>query len=735
MDLERGSAREIPLSPLPARAAASDQHADDASLGLLADDHSEKSPFLRLSRDGDDDELPPHRRRGRRNAAPWRTGFSATLFGAVLFFVVFFASDTIFSAPSTAHGAAAPVHVVKEPVPSTPRLRDTSEYVLSPSWDFDAASRVREHYWTIRDAVLNPDGIFRPMMLINNQFPGPLIECNEGDTIVVHVRNEAANATAIHFHGMLQRGTNSMDGTVGVTQCPIAPNATFTYRFAVEGQSGTYWYHAHHGAQASDGLVGPMVVHSAAEKTGGPGTTTYASDRVVMIQDHYHNTSAELLMDYLQPDRENEEPVPSSGLINGRNHRDCSGAAFNGWACRNDAPRLRSLETLDLAPGERHRLRIINAGAFAEFQVEVDEHPFYVTEVDGTAVRPEPFHRLNVLPAQRYSVVIEANATAAAAAAAAGSGSFWMRARMVTHCFARGNPRLDPEVRAVVRYRAHAHARAGEDEDEEEPRSKSWGEAPDVECRDMDTTLLRPVEAAPAPNATASMFLRANFEIGAWRLSRGFFNTSTWRANVTSPALYRAIDAAKAAENGTTAVPATTTTGVDDVTFDPQREFVYRTTGVQTVDITISNFDDGAHPFHLHGHRLLVLKQGPTGYPPGSTAELEAQLAAEAAAAAGGGVGAPSALANPLRRDTVTVQGYGWAVVRVVLDNPGMWALHCHNAWHVEAGMMMVVAAMAETAAAWGGGGEEEEGRRMCGLPGVERGARPGDDLWFGNFG
>ncbi|TDZ71710.1 Laccase-1 [Colletotrichum trifolii] len=438
-------------------------------------------------------------------------------------------------------------------MPSTPRRRDSSQYVLDPSWDFAAARTVREYSWTIRDAVFNPDGIFRPMILINNQFPGPLVECNEGDTIVVRIRNEAVNATAIHFHGMYQNGTNSMDGTVGITQCPIAPDTTFTYRFTVQGQSGTYWYHAHHSVQSSDGLFGPMVVHSREETD----SRDYASDRVVMIQDHYHNTSAELLVDHLQPDQENDEPVPSSGLINGRNHRNCS--EFDGWSCENSASRLSTLESLDLAPNQRHRLRFINTGAFAEFQVEVDEHPFHVTEVDGTAVHPAAFHRLNILPAQRYSVVIDTNVTSA--------GSFWLRASMITHCFARENPRLDPELRAV------------------EPASRSWDEAVDVDCRDMDTTALSPVEIVAAPDATASI----------------------WHGNISSPTLFRIAEAAQT--DNETALPDTT--GVNTVVFDPETEFVYQTTGIQTVDIIISNFDDGVHPFHLHGHKFFVLKQSP----------------------------------------------------------------------------------------------------------------------------
>lgn len=71
----------------------------------------------------------------------------------------------------------------------------TNDYILDPDWDFDAPPQRREYNWTVRDQVHNPDGIYRPMMLVNDQFPGPLIEANEGDTIVVHVDNQAVNAT------------------------------------------------------------------------------------------------------------------------------------------------------------------------------------------------------------------------------------------------------------------------------------------------------------------------------------------------------------------------------------------------------------------------------------------------------------------------------------------------------------------------------------------------------------
>ncbi|TFB06502.1 Laccase-1 [Trichoderma ghanense] len=592
--------------------------------------------------------------------------------------------------------ASAIVHYEEE-MPSVPQLRNVSQYVLSPSWDFDAAPTTREYHWTIVDGRLNPDGIYRPMILINNQFPGPLVECNEGDTIRVIVENKAVNATSIHFHGLFQNGTNSMDGAVGITQCPIAPNSTFTYEFQVQHQSGTYWYHAHHSAQASDGLLGPVVVHSKEERTFLQ-KLEYASDRIIMVQDHYHNLTSELLMDYLQPDRGNDEPVPDNGLINGRGMRDC--ADFPGWDC--DTTNV-STPTLDLAAGQRHRLRIINVGAFAEFQMQFDEHPFYVTEVDGTDVFPEPFHRLNILPAQRYSVIVETNVTTADA--------FWMRARMVTHCFTTKNPLLKPEMRAVMRYGSSEDT--APDKEIKDPTSKDWPDAIEVICRDLDVSALHPVIPMTPPPADKYLRFDASFMIGDWRLARGFFNESTWHHNATRPSLHRFLDAHS---NLTT---LKSPIAVNSLVFDSRRELVIQTEGIRTVDLAINNFDDGSHPFHLHGHKFFVLYQARSGYPP-SEADFPAfvkELDLDN---------------NPLRRDTVTVEGYSWAVIRVVLDNPGMWAFHCHNMWHAEAGMLMQLLVRSDVVREWEVGEQE---RAVCGLEGVTTGMRPDDSIWFGNFG
>jgi len=134
------------------------------------------------------------------------------------------------------------------------------------------------------------------MLVINGQFPGPTIEANEGDTIVINVQNDMSNGTGIrkrspHFDitfcilmliffnrlacvifsscdgvslisslheypdGMYQNGTNWADGVPGVSQCPIPAGSSFTYQFTVSGQYGTFWYHSHMGNTMADGLL------------------------------------------------------------------------------------------------------------------------------------------------------------------------------------------------------------------------------------------------------------------------------------------------------------------------------------------------------------------------------------------------------------------------------------------------------------------------------------------------
>lgn len=586
--------------------------------------------------------------------------------------------------------------------------RPASDYTLDPNWNFNAASTVRDYKWNIVDIVGNPDGVYRPMLTINGQFPGPMIECNEGDTIVIEVDNQSVNATSLHFHGIFQNGTNWMDGTTGITQCPIAPGRKFRYEFTVAGQSGTYYYHGHQAVQASDGLYGPLVIHSRDEKN--LQQISYVTDRVVMLQDYYHDLSSGLLVSALEPGSE-ASPIPNGALINGMNRRDCSHLPHR--LCNNVTATLPSF---DLAAGANHRLRFINVGAFAWFQVTLDEHEFALTEADGTDIVPAYESSLMISPAQRYSMVINANQST--------GDLFWLRARMVSHCWKEPNlPGAGAdEAKAIIRYTSKGSHKQTKGL-VTQPVSRNWNQHMEVQCRDMNTTSYVPASYEPAPEiADHSYYLRSNLEIGDWRLERGFFNQSTFRPNLQQPTLHRTIEGLSNLNESFTSM--STIDGVNSLSYDLKHDFVIQHSGIKVVDLIIQNFDEGNHPMHLHGHKFWVLGQGHGMFPGYRTLGLKTQ---------GQGLldGQEGRLDNLIRRDVATAEGFGWLALRFVADNPGVWAFHCHMAWHSEAGLLMQFVSRVDEVATWL---IPEANRQLCEveIQELERGACPKDDIWVG---
>lgn len=239
----------------------------------------------------------------------------------------------------------------------------------------------------------------------------------------------------------------------------------------------------------------------------------------------------------------------------------------------------------------------------------------------------------------------------------------------------------------------------------------------------MNTTELIPVEVVPAPaKADALFYLRSNFEIGKYRLSRGFFNKSSFRPNVRSPSLFRSIDGVEAM-NASFSQPTATTNAsqaafINDEAFDVSSELVIQTTGTATIDLMISNFDDGAHPLHLHLYKYFVLAQG-HGYPP--LTSVGAEINTETLAPLYDSLD----LSNPLRRDTASVEAFGWILIRIVADNPGMAAFHCHLGWHSEAGLMMQLLTRSNELAEMG---VPQAHRDLCASPGLEKGMGPDDE-------
>jgi FtsP/CotA-like multicopper oxidase with cupredoxin domain len=144
--------------------------------------------------------------------------------------------------------------------------------------------RTVEYWLNIEEIDCAPDGYQRKCMVANGTMPGPAIVADWGDNIVVHVTNNVAtNGTSIHWHGMRQLNNNQYDGAPGVTQCPLAPGQSMTYKFHAS-QYGTAMYHSHFSVQYSMGLYGPLIIN-------GPATADYDEDLgSVFMNDWGHET-------------------------------------------------------------------------------------------------------------------------------------------------------------------------------------------------------------------------------------------------------------------------------------------------------------------------------------------------------------------------------------------------------------------------------------------------------------
>lgn len=127
------------------------------------------------------------------------------------------------------------------------------------------------------------------------------------------------NGTTVHWHGIRQNGTLEMDGVNAVTQCPIAPNDEFTYRFQAV-QYGTSWYHSHYSLQYGDGLVGPLTIH-------GPSSANYDEARDPILMTDWNHRSG--FQDFQQELTAPPPPTMNSILLNGKG--SFAGAGNNGY--------------------------------------------------------------------------------------------------------------------------------------------------------------------------------------------------------------------------------------------------------------------------------------------------------------------------------------------------------------------------------------------------------------------
>jgi hypothetical protein len=243
----------------------------------------------------------------------------------------------------------------------------TDNYKFTP-----ITCRTVYYNFDITNTTVAPDGIRRMALLVNGQMPGPRIEANWGDTIIVTINNKLqANGTSMHFHGIRHFNSSEYDGVPSVTQCPIAPGDSMTYKF-IASSYGTSWYHSHFAIQTWQGVFGPMIIH-------GPTSKGWDADvGTIMLQDWSHIGVDAMYSGAEDTSEKGGQRKMDTGLINGMNIWGVDGT--------NNQTGKRFELSQRFEPGNTYLFRIVNTAIQSTYKFHIDGHTLEVINMDFTAI-------------------------------------------------------------------------------------------------------------------------------------------------------------------------------------------------------------------------------------------------------------------------------------------------------------------------------------------------------------
>ncbi|WKC36703.1 copper resistance system multicopper oxidase [Ectopseudomonas chengduensis] len=272
----------------------------------------------------------------------------------------------------------------------------------------------------IGETPVNITGAARTAMTINGSLPGPILRWREGETVTLRVRNRLKEDTSIHWHGIILPA--NMDGVPGLSFHGIAPDGMYEYKFKVN-QNGTYWYHSHSGLQEQVGVYGALVIDAKE-----PEPFSYDRDYVVLLSDWTDENPARVLAKLKkQSDYYNYHKRTVGDFINDVSEMGWSAAVADRkmWAEMKMSPTdladvsgytytyLMNGQAPDgnwtgiFKPGEKIRLRFINASAMTYFDVRIPGLKMTVVAADGLHVKPVSVDEFRIAVAETYDVIVE----------------------------------------------------------------------------------------------------------------------------------------------------------------------------------------------------------------------------------------------------------------------------------------------------------------------------------------
>ncbi|KAL1202049.1 Laccase-3 [Cardamine amara subsp. amara] len=493
---------------------------------------------------------------------------------------------------------------------------------------------------------------------VNGQFPGPTLEVRNGDSLAITVINKARYNISLHWHGLRQLRNPWADGPEYITQCPIQPGQSYTYRIKIEDQEGTLWWHAHsHWLRAT--VYGALIIYP---RLGSPYPFSMPKRDIPLILGEWWDRNP---MDVLR-----------LAQFTGAAPNVSDAYTINGQP--GDLYRCSRPETLrfPIIPGETVQLRLINAALNQELFFTVANHQLTVVEVDSAYTKPFITNVVMLGPGQTTNVLITANQR---------PGRYYIAAR----AYNSANAPFDNTTTTAILEYTNAPSGRGQIA----PVFPVLPGFNDTATATAFVNRLRYWKRSPVPlQINENLF----FAVGLGLINCTNPNSPRCQGpngtrfaasmNNISFVLPRSNSVMQAYYQGIPGIITTDFPPVPPVQFDytgnvsrglwqpVKATKAYKLKYMANVQIVLQDTSivtPENHPMHLHGYQFYVVGSGFGNFDPNRDP-------------------ANFNLFDPPERNTIGTPTGGWVAIRFVADNPGAWFMHCHIDSHLGWGLAMV---------------------------------------------
>ncbi|XP_057739072.1 laccase-12-like [Arachis stenosperma] len=530
-------------------------------------------------------------------------------------------------------------------------------FVLLTSAFSSAKAKICEHEFVVEATPVKRLCKTHNRITVNGQYPGPTLEVNNGDTLVVKVTNKARYNVTIHWHGVRQMRTGWADGPEFVTQCPIRPGESYTYRFTIQGQEGTLWWHAHSSWLRAT-VYGALIIRPI---QGHPYPFPKPHrETPILLGEWWDANPIDVVR---QATRTGAAPnVSDAYTINGQ--------PGDLYKCSTKGT---SIVTID--SGETNLLRVVNAALNQPLFFTVANHKLTVVGADASYVRPFTTKVLMLGPGQTTDVLITGDQPAS---------RYYMAAR--AYQSAQNAAFDNTTTTAILQYKKSSVMKPVM------PSLPAYNDTNTVTAFSRSFFSPRKVEVPTQIDDnlffTVGLGLNRcppNFRKNRCQGPNGTRFTAS--INNVSFVLPNKISILQAHQLGIPGVFTTDFPAQPAVKFDytgnvsrslwqPIRGTkAYKLKYGSRVQIVIQDTSivtPENHPIHLHGYDFYIVAQGFGNF----DAKKDASK---------------FNLVDPPLRNTVAVPVNGWAVIRFVADNPGAWLMHCHLDVHITWGLATIL--------------------------------------------